>query len=262
MRRALDHGAMGFIPKSADAATLGEAITRVLDGDRWAPAAANAAPAASADEHDAAQRLQTQQRAVEADPSVTNLLALGDTYLGLQMVNEAEATYLRAVNSDEPAPAGIYQRLAVIYLQRDLTEAQSWLNLARSADPNDIDTLFLLGEVSWAINDLPTAQDAYTDFLALADMPEPYVEQRLKLLNRALPLTEQVQADPSKEGLLELAELYWSGSARSRATSASSPSSTLWTRWLSHAPVNSSSRRAGPTTRSARSSAPPSPLAV
>jgi DNA-binding NarL/FixJ family response regulator len=58
MRRALDHGAMGFIPKSADAATLGEAITRVLDGDRWAPAAAHAAPAASADEHDAAQRLQ------------------------------------------------------------------------------------------------------------------------------------------------------------------------------------------------------------
>src|SRR3546814_9770777 len=31
MRRALDHGAMGFIPKSADAVTLGEAITRVLD---------------------------------------------------------------------------------------------------------------------------------------------------------------------------------------------------------------------------------------
>ncbi len=58
MRRALDHGAMGFIPKSADAATLGEAITRVLDGDRWAPAAAGAAPAASADEHDAAQRLR------------------------------------------------------------------------------------------------------------------------------------------------------------------------------------------------------------
>lgn len=58
MRRALDHGAMGFIPKSADAATLGEAITRVLDGDRWAPASADAAPAATADEHDAAQRLQ------------------------------------------------------------------------------------------------------------------------------------------------------------------------------------------------------------
>jgi DNA-binding NarL/FixJ family response regulator len=58
MRRALDHGAMGFIPKSADAATLGQAITRVLDGDRWVPATALAAPAATAAEHDAAQRLQ------------------------------------------------------------------------------------------------------------------------------------------------------------------------------------------------------------
>ena len=58
MRRALDHGAMGFIPKSADAVTLGEAITHVLDGNRWAPAAASTAPAASADEHDAAQRVR------------------------------------------------------------------------------------------------------------------------------------------------------------------------------------------------------------
>ena len=58
MRRALDHGAVGFIPKSVDAATLGEALARVLDGDRWAPGAALAAPAAGADEHDAAQRLR------------------------------------------------------------------------------------------------------------------------------------------------------------------------------------------------------------
>src|SRR5690606_24629445 len=57
MRRALAHGAVGFIPKSADSATLAEALARVLDGDRWAPAAALAAPAAGADEHDAAQRV-------------------------------------------------------------------------------------------------------------------------------------------------------------------------------------------------------------
>lgn len=58
MRRALDHGAMGFIPKSADAATLGHAITCVLDGDRWAPASAHAAPGTPADEQDAAQRMR------------------------------------------------------------------------------------------------------------------------------------------------------------------------------------------------------------
>ncbi|MCF7221788.1 response regulator transcription factor [Marilutibacter chinensis] len=58
MRRALDHGAVGFIPKSADATTLGEAITAVLDGDRWAPAAALSAPAADDAEYDAAQRVR------------------------------------------------------------------------------------------------------------------------------------------------------------------------------------------------------------
>ena len=57
MRRALDHGAMGFIPKSADSATLGHALAQVLEGERWAPPAALAAPAAAADEHDAAQRV-------------------------------------------------------------------------------------------------------------------------------------------------------------------------------------------------------------
>lgn len=166
---------------------------------------------------DAAMRLQAQQRAVETDPSVTNLLALGDTYLGLQMLGDAEATYMRAVNSDEPAPAGIYQRLAVIYLQRDLVEAQRWLNLARSADPNDIDTLFLLGEVSWAVGDLEVAQDSYTDFLALADLPEPHVEERVALLQTLLPLTARMQEEPTKEGLLELADLYWNAGEQQRA---------------------------------------------
>ena len=58
MRRALDHGAVGFIPKSADAATLGEAIATVLAGDRWAPESAFSAPAADPDERDAARRLR------------------------------------------------------------------------------------------------------------------------------------------------------------------------------------------------------------
>ncbi len=58
MRRALDHGAVGFIPKSADAKTLGEAISAVLAGDRWAPSSALEAPATAADEHDAAQRVR------------------------------------------------------------------------------------------------------------------------------------------------------------------------------------------------------------
>ncbi|MGH8032459.1 MAG: response regulator [Luteimonas sp.] len=80
MRRALDHGAMGFIPKSADAATLGTAITQVLDGDRWAPASAHAAPGAAADEQDAAQRMR------ELTPQQFRVLQmLGDGLLNKQI---------------------------------------------------------------------------------------------------------------------------------------------------------------------------------
>src|SRR5690606_22982661 len=58
MRRALDHGATGFIPKSVDAQVLGEALQQVLDGNRWAPAAAGNAPAATPDEQDVAARIR------------------------------------------------------------------------------------------------------------------------------------------------------------------------------------------------------------
>jgi DNA-binding NarL/FixJ family response regulator len=58
MRRALDHGAMGFIPKSSDAATLAAALQRVLDGERWAPESARSAPATGEEERDVAARVR------------------------------------------------------------------------------------------------------------------------------------------------------------------------------------------------------------
>ena len=58
IRRALDHGAMGFIPKSANAETLGVALRQVLDGDRWIPGVAVSAPSTPADEHDIAARVR------------------------------------------------------------------------------------------------------------------------------------------------------------------------------------------------------------
>ena len=58
IRRALDHGAMGFIPKSSNAETLGAALRQVLDGDRWIPDVAVSAPSTPADEHDIAARVR------------------------------------------------------------------------------------------------------------------------------------------------------------------------------------------------------------
>lgn len=87
MRRALDHGAVGFLPKSADAATLAEAIDAVLAGDRWAPPAALKAPAAADDEHDAAQRVR------ELTPQQFRVLQmLGDGLLNKQIAYELKVS--------------------------------------------------------------------------------------------------------------------------------------------------------------------------
>jgi len=58
IRRALDHGAMGFIPKSSNAEALGAALRQVLDGDRWVPEIAGSAPETAPDEHDVAARIR------------------------------------------------------------------------------------------------------------------------------------------------------------------------------------------------------------
>ena len=90
MRRALDHGAAGFVPKSADAETLARAVAQVLDGDRWIPEAAASAPGVSANEHDVATRLR------DLTPQQFRVLQmLGDGMLNKQIPYElgvSEAT--------------------------------------------------------------------------------------------------------------------------------------------------------------------------
>lgn len=58
MRRALDHGALGFIPKSVDSATIATAIRTVLDGECWAPSGVNSAPMVDTHEQEIAARVR------------------------------------------------------------------------------------------------------------------------------------------------------------------------------------------------------------
>lgn len=58
VRRALEHGAAGFIPKSAGPAVIREAIAAVLDGGHWAPEAAQAAEGLAPEEARIAERLR------------------------------------------------------------------------------------------------------------------------------------------------------------------------------------------------------------
>ena len=58
MRRAVDHGAVGFIPKSADSETIGQALAAVLDGEHWLPEAAQNEPPTDAAEREIGARLR------------------------------------------------------------------------------------------------------------------------------------------------------------------------------------------------------------
>lgn len=58
VRRALEHGAAGFIPKSSDTATIGLAIAAVLDGGHWAPAQPDGARGVAPEEADIAERIR------------------------------------------------------------------------------------------------------------------------------------------------------------------------------------------------------------
>ncbi|RMX05015.1 DNA-binding response regulator [Corticibacter populi] len=57
MRRAMDHGAFGFIPKSSDVATLAAALQCILDGEPWFPPAAMQGAATSEEEQRIAARI-------------------------------------------------------------------------------------------------------------------------------------------------------------------------------------------------------------
>lgn len=57
MRRAIEFGAAGFIPKSAPLETIAEAISQILEGQVWLPVSRSAAPATGNTRQDLASRL-------------------------------------------------------------------------------------------------------------------------------------------------------------------------------------------------------------
>ncbi|MES2858544.1 MAG: response regulator transcription factor [Pseudomonadota bacterium] len=57
IRRALEHGAAGFIPKSSNTATIGEALSRVLEGERWSPPGLPVVSGIPHEERDVARRM-------------------------------------------------------------------------------------------------------------------------------------------------------------------------------------------------------------
>lgn len=166
----------------------------------------------------AATQLRDLQRAAQSDPNDVNLLALGDAYLSLQLLTEAGDTYQRVVDTIDPVPAGAYQRLAVLAFGTDLTRAQELLELARDAEPENPDTLFLLSEVAYANGEPSLAQESLVRFLdVMTEAPDPSVLARLALLEELTVLEPAAATDPSEANLMALADAYWRGGDTSNA---------------------------------------------
>lgn len=164
-----------------------------------------------------AEELAQLQRAAERDPSVANLAALADGYWVRGEDVLARDTYLRTIDAGT-APAIAYRRLGLLALQSDIDAAQLYLEQARQLDPTDLDTLYTLGEVYFAVNRPEDALDAWQTYLNTPEgADDPEVTSRLVAAETIAPLARGVRENPSEETLLALADGYWQLDERERA---------------------------------------------
>jgi DNA-binding NarL/FixJ family response regulator len=88
MRRALDFGAAGFVPKSAGLPVLGEAIREVLDGRVWVPPEL----ARRAGESEAAEQAQARRIASLSPQQFRVFMMLAEGRLNKQIAYDIEVT--------------------------------------------------------------------------------------------------------------------------------------------------------------------------
>ncbi len=164
------------------------------------------------------RELAARERAAERNPSEDTLLALADGHWQLESGERAKTTYQRVVAEVMPVPAVAYQRLGFLALQEDVGEALRYLELARNADPEDLQTLYILGEVYYANDDMTAATEAWESYLAApGGAGDAEVQGRLALARSYAPLLEAVAENPSEASLLALANSYWTAQERARA---------------------------------------------
>jgi tetratricopeptide (TPR) repeat protein len=164
------------------------------------------------------RQLVRLERAVNRDPSEENLMALADGYWQVQNGEGAQAVYERVLDDIDPVPAIAYKRLGMLQIQLNVGRALYYLELARNADPQDLEVLYFLGEIYYANQDMAAAAEAWESYLATpggADDAE--VEGRLALARTYVPLLAAVARNPSEANLLALAESYWANQERGRA---------------------------------------------
>ncbi|MDR3419224.1 MAG: response regulator transcription factor [Nevskia sp.] len=123
MRRALDFGACGFIPKSVGIDTIGEALHAVLEGGVWLPPGV---PETTADS-DSGERELAQRVASLTPQQFRVLMMLADGRLNKQIagdLNVSEAT-IKAHVTAILRKLGLYRRTQAAVLAQRLLRAEA-----------------------------------------------------------------------------------------------------------------------------------------
>jgi mono/diheme cytochrome c family protein/cytochrome c-type biogenesis protein CcmH/NrfG len=171
-----------------------------------------------------AEALRDLIRAADREPNATNLMALGDAYWELADAEGAEEAYRRVValasedGTSMGAPPIAYKRLALLVLQRDLPAALELLREARAVDPTDPETLYAIGELSFAVGELDASAEAFGAYLATPEgVGDPDAEARLALVQAIGPAANAVAEERSRDNLLALADVFWTSGANDPA---------------------------------------------
>ena len=171
-----------------------------------------------------AETLRDLIRAAEREPNASNLMALGDAYWEMADAEGAEETYRRvvALASDDGtsmgAPPIAYKRLALLVLQRDLPAALDLLREARAVDPTDPETLYAIGELSFALGELDASIEAFGAYLATPEgAGDPDAEARLALVEAIGPAASAVAEVRDRDNLMALADVFWTSGANDPA---------------------------------------------
>ncbi len=169
---------------------------------------------------EAGRELLELQNAVRRDPTEETLLSLADAYWRLNDADQAEATYQRIIAEVDPTPAVAYRRLGFLTLQEDTQAALGYLERARTADPQDLETLFALGELYFAMGNVQAAEETWESYLAAPGGAEDgEVQARLQTVRELAPLVQAATDNPSEANLIALADAYWQREERESASS-------------------------------------------
>jgi len=169
----------------------------------------------------AAEALRDLLRAADRDPSVANLMAVGEAYWNLADAAGAESTYRRVLEVAAADPTGIglapvvaYQRLALLSFEADLPGALELLRTALQVDPTDPETLVGVAELSFAVGDLAGATEAFRGYLATpAGAADGRAAERLALLEAMAPAVRALDEARDATNLLALADVFWRAGA-------------------------------------------------